>query len=116
LLKASLRHRPDRIILGEIRGTEARVLLDAMNTGHRGTLSTIHASSAVGALRRLGSLVMRGASSVTKGDVEEEVASCISLVAHIERIEQHRQVREILVVPSSAGELPPHLDRMVHRT
>jgi pilus assembly protein CpaF len=110
LLKASLRHRPDRIILGEIRGTEARVLLDAMNTGHRGTLSTIHASSAVGALRRLGSLVMRGSGSTAKSDIEEEIASCITLVAHIERIEQHRQVREILVVPPHAGGLS-HLDR-----
>jgi pilus assembly protein CpaF len=110
LLKASLRHRPDRIILGEIRGTEARVLLDAMNTGHRGTLSTIHASSAVGALRRLGSLAMRGTSSVTKSDVEEEIASCIALVAHIERMEQHRQVREILVVPSPAEGQPPDLN------
>jgi len=46
LLKAVLRHRPDRIIVGEVRGPEARTLLDAMNTGHRGTLATIHASSA----------------------------------------------------------------------
>jgi pilus assembly protein CpaF len=46
LLKATLRHRPDRIIVGEIRGPEARVFLDALNTGHRGSLSTIHANSA----------------------------------------------------------------------
>lgn len=98
LLKASLRHRPDRIVLGEIRGSEARVLLDAMNTGHRGTLSTIHASSAAGALHRLGSLVMRGSGSVTKADVDEEIAHCISLVAHIERMERHRQLREVLVL------------------
>ncbi len=62
LLKAALRHRPDRIILGEIRGTEARTLLDSMNTGHRGALATIHASSAQGALLRLRTLLMRGAS------------------------------------------------------
>ena len=110
LLKASLRHRPDRIILGEIRGTEARVLLDAMNTGHRGTLSTIHASSAAGALRRLGSLVMRGSGSTTKSDVEEEIASCIALVAHIERTEKHRQLREILLVPGSSGNTSSPLD------
>ena len=44
LLKAALRHRPDRIIVGEIRGPEARVFLDALNTGHRGSLTTIHAN------------------------------------------------------------------------
>jgi pilus assembly protein CpaF len=46
LLKAALRHRPDRIIVGEIRGSESRVFLDALNTGHRGSLTTIHANSA----------------------------------------------------------------------
>ncbi len=107
LLKASLRHRPDRIVLGEVRGSEARVLLDAMNTGHRGTLSTIHASSAKGALQRLGSLVMRGSGSVAKADVDEEIASCIALVAHIERTAHHRQLREVLSVRSSSGAIPP---------
>ena len=52
LLKAILRHRPDRIIVGEVRGGEARTLLDALNTGHRGMLATIHANSANGALQR----------------------------------------------------------------
>ena len=56
LLKAALRHRPDRIILGEVRGIEARTLLDAMNTGHDGTLRTIHASSTRGALCRIAAL------------------------------------------------------------
>ncbi len=60
LLKAALRHRPDRIIVGEIRGPEARVFLDALNTGHRGSLTTIHANSARDALRRLAQLAMRG--------------------------------------------------------
>ena len=62
LLKAALRHRPDRIIVGEIRGPEARVFLDALNTGHRGSLSTIHANSAGDALRRLAQLAMRGSA------------------------------------------------------
>lgn len=63
LLKAALRHRPDRIILGEIRGPEARTLLDAMNTGHEGTLTTIHASGAEGALRRIAALAVRAAGN-----------------------------------------------------
>src|ERR1700728_2546941 len=64
LLKAALRHRPDRIIVGEIRGPEARVFLDALNTGHRGSLTTIHANSAADARRRLAQLAMRGSGGV----------------------------------------------------
>ena len=74
LLRSVLRHRPDRILVGEVRGAEARTLLDAMNTGHRGTLATIHANSAEEALRRLGSLALRGdASTDTRGIMEEEI-------------------------------------------
>jgi pilus assembly protein CpaF len=60
LLKSALRWRPDRIILGEVRGIEARTLLDSFNTGHAGSLATIHANSAEKALRRFANLVMRG--------------------------------------------------------
>src|SRR6185437_11953669 len=60
LLRAALRHRPDRIIVGEIRGPEARVFLDALNTGHGGSISTIHANSVEDAVRRLAQLAMRG--------------------------------------------------------
>ena len=59
LLKSSLRWRPDRIILGEVRGIEARTLLDSLNTGHTGSLATIHANSAAKALRRFANLVLR---------------------------------------------------------
>ncbi len=62
LLKSSLRWRPDRIILGEVRGTEARTLLDSFNTGHAGSLATIHANSAEKALHRFANLVMRSHS------------------------------------------------------
>ena len=59
LLKATLRWRPDRITLSEVRGTEARTLLDCFNTGHSGSLATIHASSAAKALHRFANLVLR---------------------------------------------------------
>ncbi len=85
LLKAALRHRPDRIILGEVRGAEARTLLDAMNTGHDGTLATIHASSPEGALRRLASLAQRVSGQMTMRDAEEEVHQSIGVVAHMIR-------------------------------
>lgn len=96
LLKAALRHRPDRIILGEIRGTEARTLLDAMNTGHRGTLATIHASSAKGALLRLRTLLIRGASTLRPEEADAEIRSSIHRIVHIERENDRRYVREIL--------------------
>ena len=96
LLKAALRHRPDRIILGEIRGTEARTLLDSMNTGHRGALATLHASSAKAALRRLRTLLLRGAASITSAEADEEIRSSIHYVAHIERRQGRRYLQEIL--------------------
>lgn len=96
LLKASLRHHPERIILGEIRGIEARTLLDSMNTGHRGTLTTIHASSAKGALRRLRSLVMRATTQLTPQDADAEIYQSIHCVTHITREHGLRFVSDIL--------------------
>lgn len=96
LLKAALRHRPDRIIVGEIRGTEARVFLDALNTGHRGSLSTIHANSAKDALRRLAHLAMRGSGSIPLGDLMDECRRSINLIAHVKNENGRRHVTEIL--------------------
>lgn len=96
LLRANLRHHPNRIILGEIRGTEARTLLDAMNSGHRGTLATIHASSAKGALLRLRTLLMRGTSSLLPAEAEAEIRSSIHRIVHIERENTKRRVKTIL--------------------
>jgi pilus assembly protein CpaF len=95
LLKAALRHRPDRIIVGEIRGPEARVFLDALNTGHRGSLSTIHANSAGDALRRLAQLAMRGSGGVPLVDVTEECTRSIDLIAHAANQDGWRHVTEI---------------------
>ncbi len=96
LLKAALRHRPDRIIVGEIRGTEARVFLDAMNTGHRGSLTTIHANSTRDALHRLSHLALRGSGGVLLHDIEEECRRSIDVVVHVSRIDGVRAVREIV--------------------
>jgi pilus assembly protein CpaF len=85
LFKAVLRHRPDRIIAGEVRGAEARTLLDAMNTGHRGTLATVHASGPKEAIRRLASLALRAGGGSTLPSLEEEVRGCLDLVVHVLR-------------------------------
>jgi pilus assembly protein CpaF len=96
LLKAALRHRPDRIIVGEVRGAEARVFLDALNTGHRGSLSTIHANSAEDALRRLAQLAMRGSGSgIPLHHVEEECRRSIDLVVHVVNRDGWRKITEI---------------------
>jgi pilus assembly protein CpaF len=96
LLKAALRHRPDRIIVGEIRGTEARVFLDALNTGHRGSLTTIHANNARDALRRLAQLAMRGlGGGIPLRDVEEECERSIDVIVHVMNEDGWRHVAEI---------------------
>ena len=95
LLKAALRHRPDRIILGEIRGVEARTLLDAMNTGHNGTFTTIHASSPEGALRRLAALASRSTASMSARAAEEEVLAFIDATVHTTRQNGKRVVSDV---------------------
>jgi pilus assembly protein CpaF len=99
LLKAVLRHRPDRIIVGEVRGPEARTLLDAMNTGHRGTLATIHASSAGEAVRRLASLAIRSSVNLQLSMAEEDVQRSIDLIVYISRFRGKRRVEEIVQLP-----------------
>lgn len=96
LLKAVLRHRPDRIIVGEVRGPEARTLLDALNTGHRGTLATIHASSAEKAIHRLATLVMRGNSGLTLDAIKDDVRRGIDLIVYIQREQGRRRIHRIL--------------------
>jgi pilus assembly protein CpaF len=96
LLKAALRWRPDRIILGEVRGVEARTLLDSFNTGHTGSLATIHANSAIKALRRFANLVLRNHSQATFEDVEAEIGEAVDLVIQVERQPGRRIVREVL--------------------
>ncbi|WP_035351411.1 CpaF family protein [Edaphobacter aggregans] len=98
LLKSALRWRPDRIILGEVRGVEARTLLDSLNTGHSGSLATIHANTAEKALHRLANLVMRSHAQSTFADIEAEIADAVDFVVHIEREPGRRIVREALAL------------------
>ena len=98
LLKSALRWRPDRIILGEVRGAEARTLLDSLNTGHSGSLATIHANSAEKALHRFANLVMRNHSQSTFIDTEAEIAEAVDFVVHVERQPGRRVVREVLAL------------------
>ncbi len=105
LLRSVLRHRPDRVLVGEVRGLEARALLDAMNTGHRGTLATIHANSAGEALHRLGSLALRGDAHVDARGIREEVERCLNMVVHIARMDGTRFIQEIHEVAHKRGQV-----------
>ena len=85
LVRHSLRLRPDRIIVGEVRGPEAFDMLQAMNTGHAGSLSTCHANSAVDALHRIESMILRSTANWPLHAVRSYIASAIDVVIHLER-------------------------------
>ena len=106
LLHSSLRLRPDRLVIGEIRGAEAMDLLQAMNTGHDGTLSTIHANGPTHALVRLESCAMLGAAGFPLAALREQVASAVHVVVQTERM--HDGTRKIThvseVCPLSDGQ------------
>jgi pilus assembly protein CpaF len=98
LVTAALRHRPDRIIVGEVRDHSAYDLLQAMNSGHAGTCSTIHANSAMDALYRLSGRALSALPNLNQVFIRHETASAIDLVLHIERCDGRRQVKEVLRV------------------
>jgi pilus assembly protein CpaF len=96
LLKASLRHRPDRIILGEVRAGEAFDLLQLLNTGHAGTLSTIHANSAKQGLARFTSCVLQSGVGLPYSAIKANVADSIEVLVHVERRPGKRFISEVL--------------------
>ena len=96
LVRATLRHRPDRIIVGEVRGGEAFDLLQALNTGHLGSLSTIHANSAEQALTRLAHCILTANVGLPHHSVREAIALAINLVVHVARTEAGRRVTEVV--------------------
>jgi pilus assembly protein CpaF len=98
LVKATLRHRPDRLIVGEVRGGEAFDLLDALNTGHAGSISTVHANSAFQALSRLATLTLRADVDLPYKAIQGEIGDLIDLVVHIERRDGCRRVSQVLQI------------------
>jgi pilus assembly protein CpaF len=98
LLKATLRLRPDRIILGEVRDGAAFDLLQALNTGHSGGLSTIHANSAGQAIARFTTCVLMSDVELPYKAVRASIGDALNLVVHIERWQGNRFVREVLLV------------------
>jgi pilus assembly protein CpaF len=104
LLRNALRMRPDRIVIGEVRGAEALDLLTALNTGHRGALSTVHANSPADALRRLETLALMAGVGLPHAAIREQLGRGFELVVHLERlVDGRRAVTEIAEVVRAAG-------------
>jgi pilus assembly protein CpaF len=107
LVRNALRMRPDRIVVGEVRGAEALDMLQALNTGHDGSLTTIHANSPVDALRRVETLALMAGVGLPHAAVREQVASALDLVVHQARgpdgSRRVEYVTEVVRVAGGAG-------------
>lgn len=107
LIRSALRMRPDRIIVGEVRGAEALDMLQAMNTGHDGSLSTGHANSTRDMLSRLETMVLTGSEGLPLGAVRQQIASAVDIIVHLSRLrDRSRKTMEITeVVDYKDGEI-----------
>lgn len=96
LIKSSLRMRPERIVVGEVRGGEALDMLQAMNTGHDGSLSTGHANSTADMLSRLETMVLQGADGLPLEAIRQQIASAVDVIIHLSRLrDKSRKTMEI---------------------
>src|ERR1700676_2977429 len=107
LLKATLRHRPDRIILGEIRAGEAFDLLQLLNTGHSGTISSVHANSAAQAVSRFTTCVLQSGVELPYRAIKTNIAESLNVIIHLERRPGRRTVSEVIEIQ----QYDPDLDR-----
>ena len=114
LVRNSLRMRPDRIVVGEVRGQEALDMLQAMNTGHEGSLSTLHANTPRDALRRLETMVLLAGVELPLRAIREQIASAIDLIVQLSRdAEGRRFVSSITEVVGMEGEVVSTADLFV---
>ncbi|MEO8265031.1 MAG: ATPase, T2SS/T4P/T4SS family [Ilumatobacteraceae bacterium] len=115
LLRTALRLRPDRLVVGEVRGAEAVQLVQAMNTGHDGSMSTVHANSTVDALARVCSLVLQAVPGWPLDAIHDQVRRSIDVVIHVGRsVDNHRRVIEVCETDPAAGGV--HLRRLADRS
>ncbi|MUU72718.1 CpaF family protein [Pseudarthrobacter sp. GA104] len=114
LVRNSLRMRPDRIVVGEVRGGECLDMLQAMNTGHDGSISTVHANTPRDAIARLETLVLMAGMDIPLRAVREQVASAINLIVHISRLRDGtRRVTHITEVQGMEGDVVTLQDAFV---
>ena len=106
LLRNTLRMRPDRIIIGEVRGSEAFDMLNAMNTGHEGSLSTVHANSPRDALARVENMVMMASLDLPNRAIREQVSSALHLMVHLARFSDGvRRVTQVTEITGMEGQI-----------
>ena len=115
LLKATLRHRPDRIIVGEIRGGEAFDLLQLLNTGHSGTISTVHANSAAQGISRFTTCILQSGIEMPYTVIRRNIAESLNIVVQIERRPGRRFVSEVLEIQGYQPEYDHYELRNVFR-
>jgi pilus assembly protein CpaF len=117
LVRNALRMRPDRIIVGEVRGAETLDMLQAMNTGHDGSLTTVHANSARDALHRLEMLVLMGGVELPIKAIREQIAGGFDLLVHISRlVDGSRKVTQITEIAGMEGDVVTLQDLFVARS
>jgi len=111
LIKSSLRMRPERIVVGEVRGAEALDMLQAMNTGHDGSLSTGHANSTKDMLSRLETMVLTGAEGLPLPAIRQSIASAVDIIVHLSRLRDHSrktiEISEVVGLKEGEIELNP---------
>lgn len=111
LIKSSLRMRPERIIVGECRGGEALDMLQAMNTGHDGSLSTGHANSTEDMLSRLETMVLQGADGLPIEAIKQQIASAVDIIIHLSRLRDKSRktmaITEVVGIKNGEIELNP---------
>lgn len=95
LLQAALRMRPDRILLGELRGAEAFTFLRAINTGHPGSMTTLHADSPAQALTQLAMMALQAGAGISFGELREVIAEMVDVVVQLERVGERRGIVEV---------------------
>src|SRR5438874_1368779 len=106
LVRNALRMRPDRIIVGEVRGPEAFDMLQAMNTGHDGSMTTVHANSPRDALYRIENMVMMANLSIPLRAIRAQIASALNLIVHIERMRDGvRRIQNVAEIAGMEGEI-----------
>ncbi len=114
LVRNSLRMRPDRIVVGEVRGGESLDMLQAMNTGHDGSISTVHANSPRDAVARLETLVLMAGLDLPLRAIREQIASAVNLIVHISRLRDGtRRVTHITEVQGMEGDIVTLQDAFV---
>ena len=115
LVRLSLRFRPDRIIVGEVRGGEAFDLLDAANTGHDGCLATLHANNCMGALSRLESLVLRAGINWPHEAIKAQIGMTFDYVVFMARVKTGRKLAEIMAVKGFDYESKRYITEHLYR-